>query len=186
VRRAAIADRTPLTVVSRSRTTAKIDTFMSAVSTTRTSIVIDSRTASRGLAGRVGGGVVRHRGSSGHVGSSDATPRGVCRIHPVRVTSPRAARGTVVVVALLSGMMRASMFTGDPRYIHDWFNGRQQGRWMYQNARTDSTVPPRPPDGPRTARPADPAVAARGLAELEARGVLSADEAAHLRGRLGV
>jgi hypothetical protein len=45
----AIADCTPLTVVSRSSTTAAIETFISDVSTTRTNIAIDSRMASRGL-----------------------------------------------------------------------------------------------------------------------------------------
>src|SRR5829696_2960921 len=45
----AIADWTPLTVVSRSRTTAEIDTFISDVSTTRTNIAVASRNASRGV-----------------------------------------------------------------------------------------------------------------------------------------
>ena len=45
----AIADCTPLTVVSRSWTTAEIDTFISDVSTTSTNIAIASRMASRGL-----------------------------------------------------------------------------------------------------------------------------------------
>ena len=45
----AIADCTPLTVVSRSLTTAEIDTFITDVSTTSTNIAIDSRTASRVL-----------------------------------------------------------------------------------------------------------------------------------------
>ena len=45
----AIADWTPLTVVSRSRTTAEIDTFISDVSTTSTNIAIASRIASRGV-----------------------------------------------------------------------------------------------------------------------------------------
>src|SRR4051794_39354877 len=43
----AIADWTPLTVVSRSRTTDEIDTFISDVSTTSTNIAIESSTASR-------------------------------------------------------------------------------------------------------------------------------------------
>ena len=43
----AIADWTPLTVVSRSRTTDAIDTFISEVSTTSTNIAIASSTASR-------------------------------------------------------------------------------------------------------------------------------------------
>jgi hypothetical protein len=50
----AIADWTPLTVVSRSCTTAEIETFIREVSTTRTNIAIDSRRAS-----------VRSRGSAG-------------------------------------------------------------------------------------------------------------------------
>ena len=45
----AMADCTPLAVVSRSSTTAEIDTFMSDVSTTSTNIAIDSRMASFGL-----------------------------------------------------------------------------------------------------------------------------------------
>ena len=43
----AIADCTPLAVVSRSRTTAEIDTFISDVSTTSTNIAIASRMATR-------------------------------------------------------------------------------------------------------------------------------------------
>jgi hypothetical protein len=45
----AIAPCTPLTVVSRSRTTAEIDTFMSEVSTTSTNMAIASRMARRPL-----------------------------------------------------------------------------------------------------------------------------------------
>ena len=45
----ATADCTPLTVVFRSLTTAEIDTFITDVSTTRTNIAIESRTASRVL-----------------------------------------------------------------------------------------------------------------------------------------
>src|SRR3712207_4963699 len=47
----AIADWTPLTVVSRSRTTAEIDTFISDVSTTRTNIAMASRRPSFAGAG---------------------------------------------------------------------------------------------------------------------------------------
>ena len=47
----AIADCTPLTVVSRSRTTAEIDTFISEVSTTSTNIAMDSRIANRRFIG---------------------------------------------------------------------------------------------------------------------------------------
>src|SRR6476659_5800342 len=43
----AIADCTPLTVVSRSLTTAEIDTFMIDVSTTSTNIAIASNSATR-------------------------------------------------------------------------------------------------------------------------------------------
>jgi hypothetical protein len=42
----AIADCTPLTVVSRSRTTAEMDTFMIDVSTTSTNIAMASKIAS--------------------------------------------------------------------------------------------------------------------------------------------
>ena len=52
----AIADCTPLTVVSRSWTTAEIDTFISDVSTTSTNIAIDSRIASRLLPGPAAAG----------------------------------------------------------------------------------------------------------------------------------
>ena len=51
----AIADCTPLTVVSRSRTTAEIDTFISEVSTTSTNIAMDSRTANRRFIGAATG-----------------------------------------------------------------------------------------------------------------------------------
>src|SRR5688572_19341665 len=47
----AIADWTPLTVVSRSPTTAEIETFISDVSTTSTNIAAASRTANRELCG---------------------------------------------------------------------------------------------------------------------------------------
>jgi hypothetical protein len=47
----AIADCTPLTVVSRSRTTDEIDTFINDVSTTSTNIAIARRIASRWLLG---------------------------------------------------------------------------------------------------------------------------------------
>jgi hypothetical protein len=46
----AIADCTPLAVVSRSRATAEIDTFMNDVSTTKTNIAAASSSASRGFA----------------------------------------------------------------------------------------------------------------------------------------
>ena len=46
----AMADWTPLTVVSRSSTTAEIETFISDVSTTSTNIAAANKTANRGLA----------------------------------------------------------------------------------------------------------------------------------------
>jgi hypothetical protein len=52
----AIADWTPLTVVSRSRTTAAIDTFISEVSTTSTNMAIASRMASRWVLRAAGAG----------------------------------------------------------------------------------------------------------------------------------
>jgi hypothetical protein len=52
----AIADWTPLTVVSRSRTTDEIDTFMIEVSTTSTNIAIASKTASVRFMGAFVGG----------------------------------------------------------------------------------------------------------------------------------
>src|SRR5829696_5262592 len=51
----AIADWTPLTVVSRSSTTAEIETFMSDVSTTRTNIAAASSRANRELGGSCSG-----------------------------------------------------------------------------------------------------------------------------------
>src|SRR5688572_7484049 len=45
----ATADWTPLTVVSRSRTTAEIETFINDVSMTKTNIAIASRMPSRGV-----------------------------------------------------------------------------------------------------------------------------------------
>ena len=53
----AIADWTPLTVVSRSRTTAEIDTFISDVSTTSTNMAIASRMARREFPDAVSGAV---------------------------------------------------------------------------------------------------------------------------------
>ena len=83
----AIADWTPLTVVSRSSTTAEIDTFISDVSTTSTNIAIASRIASRGAAGKLLGfhvGSVAQRGRA-RQGCAHAG-RG-----PVRTGSPAEA-----------------------------------------------------------------------------------------------
>ena len=71
----AIADCTPLTVVSRSWTTAAIDTFISEVSTTSTNIAIASRMASRRFSGA---GAALWSGSSltwTHRPGTDATAR---------------------------------------------------------------------------------------------------------------
>src|SRR3954452_22938350 len=61
----AIADWTPLTVVSRSFTTAEIDTFISDVSTTSTNMAIASSSDSRPACGlsatSAGGGFAQHR-----------------------------------------------------------------------------------------------------------------------------
>ena len=54
----AIADCTPLAVVSRSLTTAEIDTFISDVSTTSTNIAIASSSDRRGLATPSSGALV--------------------------------------------------------------------------------------------------------------------------------
>ena len=90
----AIADCTPLTVVSRSRTTAEIDTFISDVSTTSTNIAMDSRTANRRFIGACTGtaaaaGVAGHRWIPGclDLGRADGSSRGdqgVDRGQPVR------------------------------------------------------------------------------------------------------
>ncbi len=83
----AIADWTPLTVVSRSWTTAEIDTFISDVSTTSTNIAIASRIASRGLPEASSGTLVvaasaiqrptvpRHADSR-HIGAADVAGAG--------------------------------------------------------------------------------------------------------------
>ena len=77
----AIADCTPLTVVSRSWTTAEIETFISDVSTTSTNIAIASRMASRLLpASSSGMPVLRAsatRAPSNPSGSSRAPARAV-------------------------------------------------------------------------------------------------------------
>src|SRR3954454_12183987 len=68
----AIADCTPLTVVSRSLTTLEIDTFISDVSTTSTNIAAASSSASRLLP--FGSGMVRHpaaRHELPHLGHDD-------------------------------------------------------------------------------------------------------------------
>ncbi len=54
----AIADCTPLTVVSRSRTTAAMDTFISEVSTTSTNIAMASRIANRRFIGASAGALL--------------------------------------------------------------------------------------------------------------------------------
>src|SRR5690242_20402454 len=109
----AIADCTPLAVVSRSRTTAEMETFISDVSTTSTNIAAASRRASvrtwRGSAGapwspvesvierlrfapRASSGTARLDGAPG--GSSQAAPRPASPVaddrHPVVVDDDAA------------------------------------------------------------------------------------------------
>src|SRR5215218_6766409 len=64
----AMAPWTPLTVVSRSSTTAEIDTFMIEVSTTRTNIAIASSSARRALNAVVGSASVLMRAPHHHGG----------------------------------------------------------------------------------------------------------------------
>jgi hypothetical protein len=72
----AIADWTPLTVVSRSRTTAEIDTFISDVSTTSTNIAMASKMASRGFPGASVGALLLARSVIGRPrASSRQRPR---------------------------------------------------------------------------------------------------------------
>src|SRR5215204_4656705 len=80
----ATAACTPLTVVSRSRTTAEIETFISEVSMTNTNIAIASRMARRDVAGCESGGGTDRRVS--HT-VSRARRRLDCRVHAAR--SPR-------------------------------------------------------------------------------------------------
>jgi hypothetical protein len=68
---------------------------------------------------------------------------------------------------LLSGMMRAAAFTGDPTLINQWCSGRQYGRWMYA-----------------TPRPADPKASLKTLTELHERGVVDDAEYERLRARV--
>src|ERR1043166_8609212 len=64
----AIADWTPLTVVSRSRTTDEIETFISDVSTTSTNIAIASRSGRRldGVCASVGVAIPRSCPAAGY------------------------------------------------------------------------------------------------------------------------
>ncbi len=79
----AIADCTPLTVVSRSSTTAEIDTFISEVSTTSTNIAIASRigdaVAARSLGGNGAAGFLGHGAIVVVRGRPRPTLRGVDR-----------------------------------------------------------------------------------------------------------
>src|SRR3954452_4235588 len=84
----AIAPWTPLTVVSRSSTTAAIDTFISDVSTTRTNIAIASSTAQRvfTIADAAATGV-----SPPHLKRVSTTPSADDAQLPVAVVQPSAA-----------------------------------------------------------------------------------------------
>ena len=95
----AIADCTPLTVVSRSSTTAEIDTFISDVSTTSTNIAIASRSASRADGRRlVGHATAASRtganSSASHAGSApmpSLCAHSRCRASPGETASSAAA-----------------------------------------------------------------------------------------------
>ena len=95
----AIADWTPLAVVSRSLITAEIDTFISDVSTTSTNIAMASRIANRGLpdacSGRVAARVRRHEAPRI---VSDAPPLGSRHVRIVDHGS-HGARSTVLEFA---------------------------------------------------------------------------------------
>src|SRR5262245_46671313 len=88
----AMADCTPLTVVSRSWTTLEIDTFIRDVSTTRTNIAIASRMASRwfigaaAVASPAGFSVTAPFRSPGDPAIIQV--RAVRRHHPLRVVQP--------------------------------------------------------------------------------------------------
>ena len=83
----AIADWTPLTVVSRSSTTAEIETFISDVSTTSTNIAIDSRIGEPLIARRLLG-----TADIGYVGHRERTPSQAKKRN--RSTGPPAATGS--------------------------------------------------------------------------------------------
>jgi hypothetical protein len=95
-------------------------------------------------------------------------------------------------MALLSQMMRTVAITGRTDTYHAWFADRQGGRWADQTvaaafprqaAHTAAT--PRP-TGMRAAAagPLDPTAAARDLAALHARGVVTDAEYERLRARI--
>lgn len=70
---------------------------------------------------------------------------------------------------LLSSAMRTTAITGDPRYVHGWFSGRQWGGWAGQW-------------GAQKAAATDPL---RSLEELHASGVVTDAEFEQLRARVG-
>ena len=100
----AIADCTPLTVVSRSSTTAEIDTFISDVSTTSTNIAIASRMATSGLPVPSSG--TAGRGFLGHVVPS------VCLSHIMvmgaQVSPPHPAGGGSMIYLRSFVIVRAT------------------------------------------------------------------------------
>src|SRR4029079_1764786 len=91
----AIADCTPLTVVSRSSTTAEIDTFISDVSTTSTNIAIESSSASRLFTGQPSRNAPR--ATSPATGDGEKPPEDYNRTMATVVAHPtvdeRTARG---------------------------------------------------------------------------------------------
>jgi hypothetical protein len=74
---------------------------------------------------------------------------------------------------LLSGLIRQATVTGRTGYVNRWLGDRQGGRWAEQAVR--SVVP--------AARPRSES--RRDLDELHERGVVTDDEYAKLRARLG-
>jgi hypothetical protein len=88
-------------------------------------------------------------------------------------------------MVLLSGMMRASAFTGSRRPIDDWFAGRQWGRWVVQGTHANRPAAASQPRAtPRP--PADPAKTLQSLTQLRERGAIDDAEFERLRARLGV
>jgi hypothetical protein len=98
----AIADCTPLTVVSRSSTTAEIETFISDVSTTSTNIAIASST------GRRRAPPVRPCGAPSSAGSVTSRPSIAERLDPVLAVRHRSA-------VAIDSTIRSSDIAAPPR-----------------------------------------------------------------------
>src|SRR4051812_21740739 len=122
----AIADWTPLTVVSRSSTTAEIETFMSDVSTTRTNIAAASSRANRELGGsRSGTGAIASSVTGPPTAASEtvlALPPhppgcGATTPHPAGMVSSPVAGVTVRLLraGTIHDRRRRRSWTGDRR-----------------------------------------------------------------------